>query len=72
MKLIPGTVETIEVSAEGSEVTLNTLDGSVGNNMTPQQLNNLPLYDRTAGISTLFTQQPGVGFIPGCSYWRPY
>ena len=65
MKLIPGTVETIEVSAEGSEVTLNTLDGSVGNNMTPQQLNNLPLYDRTAGISTLFTQQPGVDSFQG-------
>ncbi|HVU46158.1 MAG TPA: carboxypeptidase-like regulatory domain-containing protein, partial [Terracidiphilus sp.] len=63
--LVPGSVETIEVSAASSGVTLDTSDASVGNNMSVQQLNNLPVYDRTAGISTLFTQQPGVDSFQG-------
>ncbi len=63
--LVPGSVETIEVSAANSDVTLDTSDASVGNNMSVEQLNNLPIYDRTAGISTLFTQQPGVDSFQG-------
>ena len=54
--LVPGDVETIQVSAGDSAVTLNTTDASVGNNMSIDELNELPVYDRTAGISTLFTQ----------------
>jgi hypothetical protein len=63
--LKPGTVETIEVSAGDAAVTLDTSDASVGNNMSVDQLNELPIYDRTAGISTLFTQQPGVESFQG-------
>ena len=58
-KLRPGHIETVEVSARNEAVTLDTTDASVGNNIDVQQLNELPIYDRTAGISTLFTQQPG-------------
>jgi len=65
MTLMPGNVETIEVSAANSDVTLDTSDASVGNSMPVQQLNSLPVYDRTAGISTLFTQQPGVDSFQG-------
>ena len=63
--LIPGHVETVEVSAGNSAVTLNTTDASVGNNMSVDELNQLPIYDRTAGIATLFTQQPGVDSFQG-------
>ena len=63
--LVPGNVETIQVSAGSSAVTLNTSDASVGNNMSIDALNELPVYDRTAGISTLFTQQPGVDSFQG-------
>jgi len=63
--LVPGAVETIQVSAGSSAVTLNTSDATVGNNMSIDALNELPIYDRTAGISTLFTQQPGVDSFQG-------
>lgn len=63
--LKPGNVETIEVSAGSAAVTLNTADASVGNNMSLMQLNELPVYNRTSGISTLFTQQPGVDSFQG-------
>lgn len=63
--LKPGSVETIEVSAGNAAVTLNTSDASVGNNMSISQLNELPVYNRTSGISTLFTQQPGVDSFQG-------
>ncbi len=63
--MTPGHVETIEVSAENAAVTLNTTDASVGNNMSVDELNDLPIYDRTAGIATLFTQQPGVDSFQG-------
>ncbi len=63
--LVPGNVETVKVSAGNSAVTLNTTDASVGNNMSVDELNELPVYDRTAGISTLFTQQPGVESFQG-------
>lgn len=52
--------EQVEVSASNAEVTLNTTDASIGNNINVEQLNDLPVYDRTAGISTLFYQQAGV------------
>jgi hypothetical protein len=60
MKLVPGNVETIEVSASNAAVTLDTTDAAIGNNIDVEQLNALPIYDRTTGITTLFTQQPGV------------
>ena len=63
--LKPGNVETVEVSAGTTAVTLDTSDASIGNNMSVDQLNQLPVYDRTAGISTLFTQQPGVDSFQG-------
>jgi hypothetical protein len=63
--LRPGNVETIEVSAGSSAVTLNSSDASVGNNMSIDQLNALPVYDRTAGVATLFMQQPGVDSFQG-------
>jgi hypothetical protein len=63
--LVPGSVETVKVSAGGTEVSLNSSDASIGNNMSVDELNDLPVYDRTAGISTLFTQQPGVDSFQG-------
>jgi hypothetical protein len=65
-RLAPGgTHETVEVTETNQTVTLNTTDASIGNNMDVQELNELPIYDRTAGISTLFTEQPGVDFFQG-------
>lgn len=64
--LTPGkAVQTVEVSAGSQEVTLDTSDASIGNNMTVEQLNQLPVYDRTRGISTLFEQQAGVDSFQG-------
>lgn len=63
--LVPGDIQTVEVSAADSLVTLDTSDASIGNNMAVEELNQLPIYDRTAGISTLFTQQPGVDSFQG-------
>lgn len=63
--LVPGDTQTVEVSAANAVVTLNTSDASIGNNMVVDQLNQLPIYDRTAGISTLFTEQPGVDSFQG-------
>jgi hypothetical protein len=59
-KLSAGAISTVEVSAANQQVTLNTVDASIGNNLDPAQLNELPVYDRTNGISTLFYLQPGV------------
>jgi hypothetical protein len=65
-KLTVGNVGTsVSVSASSEEVTLNTTDATIGNNMDVQQLNQLPIYDRTNGITTLFTQQPGVDSFQG-------
>ena len=63
--LTPGSVQTVEVSAKGAVVTLNSTDATIGNNMSLEQLDSLPVYDRTAGVSTLFTQQPGVDSYQG-------
>lgn len=65
-KLSVGNVaSTVSVSASNQEVTLNTTDASIGNNIDVQQLNQLPIYDRSNGITTLFTQQPGVDSFQG-------
>jgi Carboxypeptidase regulatory-like domain len=60
-KLVIGSVTVaVSVSAANQEVTLNTTDASIGNNIDVEQLNELPIQDRTNGISTLFSLQPGV------------
>jgi Carboxypeptidase regulatory-like domain len=59
-KLVAGTTQVVEVSAANQQVALDTTDAAIGNNMDVQELNQLPVYDRTAGIVTLFYQQPGV------------
>ena len=64
-KLTAGSVESIEVSAGSQEVTLNTTNAAIGNSIDVQELNDLPIQDRTNGISTLFTAQPGVDFNQG-------
>jgi hypothetical protein len=63
-KLVAGNVEAVVVSG-GSEITLDTTDASIGNNINVDILNELPIYDRTAGISTLFDLQAGVDFNSG-------
>jgi hypothetical protein len=57
-RLTAGDTEQVTVSA--GDVTLNTTDASIGNNISPEQLDDLPVQDRTGGISTLFYLQPGV------------
>jgi hypothetical protein len=52
--------QTVLVSAANATVSLDMTDATIGNNIDVQWLNELPIYDRTAGITTLFTQQPGV------------
>ncbi len=58
-KLQAGAAQTIEVSASGATETINTTDASVGNNISPQVLNELPVQVRDSP-SALFTLQPGV------------
>jgi hypothetical protein len=53
-----GASETVEVSAANQNVTLDTTDATVGNNVQVQMLNNLPIEDRSSP-SALFVQQPG-------------
>jgi len=62
---VGGESQTVAVSAGDQNVTLNTTDASIGNNIDVQQLNDLPVYDRTRGISTLFYQQSGVDIDQG-------
>jgi hypothetical protein len=49
----------VRVDAGSQGVTINTTDATVGNNLTIDTLNDLPVYDRTTGITTLFNLQPG-------------
>jgi hypothetical protein len=64
--LSPGkSVQTVQVSAGNEEVSLNTSDASIGNNISIDQLQDLPVYDRTRGIATLFEQQAGVDSFQG-------
>src|SRR6185312_14476868 len=60
-KLSAGQHETVEVSAGSAEVTLNTTDATIGNNIDVKQLNELPIQSRIGGVSNLFTLQPGIG-----------
>ena len=54
-----GAAQTVEVSATGALETINTTNASVGNNISPQTLNELPVQVRDSP-SALFTLQPGV------------
>jgi hypothetical protein len=58
-KLIAGTAQEIQVSAGNAEVTINTTDATVGNNISPELLNDLPVQSRTSP-AVLFQLQPGV------------
>jgi hypothetical protein len=58
-RLTVGTAEQIEVSGSGNEVTINTTDATIGNNISPELLNELPVQNRD-NPSALFTLQPGV------------
>ena len=58
-KLLVGSAQEIEVSAGNAEVTINTTDATVGNNINPELLNDLPVQSRTSPAA-LFTLQPGV------------
>ncbi len=51
--------QTIEVSASGSDVTINTTDATVGNNINPEVINELPVQARDTPTA-LFTLEPGV------------
>ena len=62
---VGGESQTVAVSAGSQTVTLDTTDATIGNNINPEQLNELPIYDRTAGISVLFYQQAGVDSSQG-------
>jgi hypothetical protein len=57
-KLTPGQQVEVTVNA-AEETTLNTEDASVGNNIQPSKLNDLPIQDRLSP-SVLFTTQPGI------------
>ena len=58
-KLQAGTSTEIEVTAGNATETVNTTDASIGNNIDPQELQQLPILDRT-NPSALFTLQPGI------------
>ena len=62
---VGGASTTVAVSAGDEAATINTTDATIGNNIQPEQLNQLPVYDRTRGISTLFYQQAGVDYNQG-------
>jgi hypothetical protein len=56
---VGGTTQTVEVSAQNMTVTLNTTDATVGNNIDPNLINELPIYNRDTPAA-LFWMQPGV------------
>jgi hypothetical protein len=62
---VGGTSQTVQVSAGSDIVTLDTTDSAIGNNIDVEALNDLPVYDRSTGIATLFVQQPGVDSFQG-------
>ena len=51
-------VATVEVTAANSEVTIDTTDSQVGNTFDVEQLNNLPVQQRSNPLA-LFAMQPG-------------
>ncbi len=53
------TVATVQVTASNSEVTLDTTDSTVGNDIPVQSLNSLPVQQRS-DPTALFSMQPGV------------
>lgn len=57
--LTVGTSQEVSVSASNNEVTLNTTDASIGNNLDPKTLVDLPIQNRQS-IAVLFQLQPGV------------
>ncbi|MGA7156170.1 MAG: carboxypeptidase-like regulatory domain-containing protein [Acidobacteriaceae bacterium] len=59
-KLVAGSNQVVEVSAASSEVTLDTTDATIGSNVDVASLNQLPVQDRTSGVTTLFNLQAGV------------
>lgn len=56
--LAVGAHQTIQVNASTSEVTINTTDAVVGDNIDVKKLNNLPVLQRNDPIA-LFIDQPG-------------
>lgn len=56
--LAVGAHQTIEVNASTSEVTINTTDAVIGDNIDVKKLNNLPVLQRNDPIA-LFIDQPG-------------
>ena len=57
--LAAGTSQEVSVSASNNEVTINTTDASIGNNIDPKTLVDLPIQNRES-IAVLFSLQPGV------------
>jgi hypothetical protein len=58
--------DTVTVSANSSEVLLNTQDATLGNNFVSEQIAQLPLEARN--VASLLTLQPGVtrtGYVAG-------
>jgi hypothetical protein len=59
-KLAIGDISTtLEVSAASQEVTINTTDATIGNNVQVEKLNELPVQNRLTP-AVLFTLQPGI------------
>jgi hypothetical protein len=58
-QLRPGQQTVVEVNASNQQVTIDTTDATVGNNLDTKLLADLPIYDRTTP-AVLFTLQPGV------------
>lgn len=54
-----GAHQEVQVNASNSEVTLDTTDATIGNDIDVEQLNNLPVQQRNDPLA-LFTMQPGV------------
>ncbi len=54
-----GSDVAVQVTAQNSNVTLNTIDASIGNNVDVNQVNDLPIQAR-GGVSALIVLQPGV------------
>src|ERR1035437_2390187 len=51
---VGGETQTVSVSATNEMVTLDTTDSMIGNNIDVKQLDQLPVYDRSNGITSLF------------------
>ncbi len=58
-KLAAGTTQEVTVSASTDVETINTTDASIGNNIDPKTLVDLPIQNRSS-VAILFALQPGV------------